>query len=70
MSESAEVARLIRLIEEIGLPLFSSRMAAGVINESDGSAAIQQFVQRQKKRPLISQVSQAIMGRTDAYNES
>lgn len=64
---SSEVELLEAKISEIGLARFVGRINSGLIPPSLGYEAVQNFLAHEKQRPFLSRLTQALVGRTDAY---
>lgn len=62
-----EHPELLKLIEDIGVARFVSRINAGVISSESGYATLEHFVSQAKERPLASKVAHAMFGRVDSY---
>lgn len=58
---------LLSEIKRIGLARFVGRINAGLIDAAAGYAAVERFARQERKRPLISTISQVLMGRSDSY---
>ena len=60
---------LVTKIREIGLARFVGRIQSGVVAMDAGYEAVDRFVAIEKQRPFVSRLSQALAGRTDAYDK-
>lgn len=67
--DSTEAAELQQTIEEIGLARFIGRINSGVIPTDVGFRAMEVFVSSEKERPLLSKLTQVVLGRTDSYTK-
>ena len=65
---SGDTDKLVRLITEIGVARFASRISAGIIEELAGYKAIEQFVKADIHRPLFSKLGQAFLLRPNSYD--
>ena len=66
--EDRGVEKLVAKIHEIGLARFVGRIQSGVVSTDTGYEAVDQFVAAEKRRPFLSRLGQALVGRTDAYD--
>lgn len=59
--------RQLVTIDEIGLARFVGRINSGVIPSDQGYEAIEQFVAKEKQRPLLSTLSRVVFGQPNSY---
>lgn len=64
---SSQLNSLEATIRDIGLARFVGRINSGVIPEHEGYAAVERFLAHEKERPLLSRVTQAVLGRPNSY---
>lgn len=62
-----ELGRLDETVEEIGVARFIGRINSGVIDPEAGYDAVERYVERTERRPLLSRVAQFLFGREDRY---
>ena len=62
-SSEDRAAKFLEQIQEIGLARFIGRINAGVIPTEEGYQAIELFVSKERRRPLISTIARALAGR-------
>ncbi len=55
------------LIATIGLARFVGRINSGLIDERKGYDAVARFMQHAHRRPFLSRLSHAMLGRTDTF---
>lgn len=59
------VEALVVQIKQIGLARFVGRINAGVIDADQGYRAVERFAAGEKRRPLLSALGRALVGRGD-----
>jgi hypothetical protein len=65
---TATESDLDKLIREIGVARFASRISAGLIDDNAGYKAIERFVKADVHRPFLSRLGQALLDRPDSYD--
>jgi hypothetical protein len=59
------VEALVDQIRQIGLARFVGRINAGVIDVDQGYRAVERFAAQEGRRPLLSALGRALVGRSD-----
>lgn len=57
------------LISTIGLARFVGRINSGLIDERTGYDTVARFMQHAHRRPFLSRLSHAMLGRTDTFED-
>jgi len=67
-SDSVVQEKLDKTIQEIGVYRFVGRINSGLIDATEGYDAVSRAIAHDDRRPLLSRLSHALLGRIDTFD--